>query len=1647
LVLYLPLPGDCLFLHLKLLNLRRFKKILLWFFLSLLFLLVAVYIFIQTPLGQNWIAKQVTKKLSRDLQTRVSIRHVNFALFNRMKLEGVLIEDRNQDTLLYAGTLNVRITDWFFLKNKAELKYIGLEDAVVKFQRTDSGWRQQFFFDYFSSPSTGEKKKSSGIELDLKKVELRNVTFIKKDAWLGQDMMVHVGSLDMDANNLSLAGNTYDINSLIIKDPVFTQLNYPKLKPKDTTGVTTLTPEKIKDKIDSMMVWNAGGMDVKIGTLKIENGIFKSDKQTDREAYSYFDGQHIFFSDIDADLSNARFIGDTIFSKLKLTAKERSGLEVKDLSADFKLMPQGMAFNNLNLQTNRSTIKNYFMMSYADMNDMGDFIHKVRMNANFDGTYIDSDDIAFFAPNMQSWKKKITLKGKVRGTVDDLVGRDMLVQAGTSTTLNGDITLTGLPDINQTFIDFKANDFRTTYIDATTIVPSIRRITNPDLRKLQYVQFAGSFTGFIRDFVTYGTIRTNLGTVKSDLNMKLPAGQPPTYSGSVSTDNFQLGQFLGDPMIGAVSLEGTVKGKGFTDKNRNAELNGVIRYVDFNGYRYHNIEIEKGKLDKNQFDGAIAIRDENAELELKGLIDFNADKPTFRLVADVKKANLQQLNLTRDDVAFYGKFDLDFSGQSIDDFLGTAKITQASLTKDGTPLPFDSLELASSYKDGIKTITANSNEFKARISGEFNIEDLPDAFLTFLNKYYPSYVNAPARRPDNEAFDFEISTQYVEDYLKLVDSSLKGFNYTEIAGRVDMRNDSLRLTVNTPYAKYKQYDFSNVNVTALGDATRLDVTGSATNIYVNDSISMPLAEFRISSTNDVSKVSLSTRANQTLDSASLNAIVRTRPDGVDIEFDPSSFVLNGKKWTIDDNGTLHFRKNTPVSGELTLREGEQRIIVRTLAEGSGRDLQVTLEKLNLGDIAPFLLPKNRLEGLLSGTFKVEDPMGDLRITSNDLQTEYLRLDNDSLGALKATLTYDNASKNLKVNGRTLNPDHFVAFNIDQYLDKDKQNLSKIELDATEFHLSILDRFLGNLFSDIKGYITGKFTINGPINNLTSIVGKGRLRDAGLKIDFTQCWYKINDTEIDLRPNEINLDGIVLQDTLTKNPIYVEGSIEHSGFKDMFYNINVSTQQKNTRINKPVLLINTNYKDNQQFYGRVIGTGSFALTGPQNQMFMQISAVASETDSSVVTIPSSTSRASGMADFLIERKFGREMTDSLIKRDVSSVIYDVDVTANKMVTVKVVLDDLTGDVISGRGSGQLHIKSGTSEPLRIKGKYNILEGEYTFTFQSFFKKPFTLRKESANYIEWKENDDPMNATINFDAQYLAEKVSLSPLFNSLPGADNKLAGTKTDVYVIASLTGQLFRPSIKFKIDFPEQSVAKTDPSISFPLQQMASDTSEIYKQVTYLIVFNSFAPVEGGGAGGGLDIVDIGVNTISGIASGVINNELNKILNKILKNDKYSINLNTSLYSRNIIDANRNAINIGTAVTFSIGRSFFNDRFIISAGGGFDAPFNQSDVAQSFQLLPNVTMEWLINASGTIRASFFYRQNADYLTTSANGTNGRATRYGGNLSFKKEHNHFWEIFRGKNRNNKKKTPESTTGTPTDATLPQEEKKKESQGSN
>ncbi len=1599
-------------------NLKRFKKIVKWFLLSLLFLIAAAYIFIQTPFGQNWIGRQVTSRLSRDLKTKISIQHVEFSLFNRMHLRGVMIEDQKGDTLLFAGDLKVSITDWFFFKNEADLKYIGLEDALIKFQRTDSVWSQQFIFDYFSSPTSGKPKKNSGITINLKKIEFKNVHFFQKDAWMGQDMDFRIGGMMMNADQLSFSDKQYVIKDLSLKEPVITLTNYTRKKPQSTTVVS--------DDKEIAASWNSGTI-FKIGNFTIENGSFKQDNINAGIAASPFDGQHMLFTEINGSLANSSFIGDTVLSDLKLSAKEKSGLQLKNLSAKFRLTPRGMYFDNMDLETNRSHLRKYYAMTYRNISDMSVYLSRVIMEANFENSFIDSDDLAFFSPNLKTWKKKIKISGKASGTVEALKGTNLMVQAGENTLFSGDLALTGLPDINTTYIDMRADELRSNYSDAVTIVPMLRKVTVPNLRSIQYLKFKGGFKGYLNDFITVGVINTNLGVVSTDLHYN-SKGREPVFTAKLVTEGFHLGSFIGDKKIGAIALSGTIKGTGFSDKSRNIEIDTRLRYAEFDHYRYQDITID-GKLIKNLFSGYASVHDPNADLTMRGQMDINRDHPRFNLMADIAHIDLLKTGLSKDSLSFRGQANLNFTGSTIDDFLGEARITSAELLRNGHPLPFDSLVVITSEVNGQKRLSVTSNEFTAKINGQFQFSELPNAVTYLLNRYYPSYIKAPSHLPVNEKFDFDIYTYSVEEYMTIIDPNLGGFNNAHLQGRLDLAMHEVELNAEIPNFRYNKLNLNYTRINAKGNNESLVITGEANDIRINDSLSIPQTIFHVSARNDSSHVAITTGA-RAIEKADLNALILTYDDGLKIEFDNSNFSINGKVWTIDPNGELVLRRNTPATGNLVLSEGDQRIVVKTSpAPGQQwNNIDVEVTKLNLGDLSPYFLPHNRIEGLISGKIFVEDPTGNLKIRSDDLSTQFLRIDDDSLGELRTNVFYDNKDGQLRVHGNTLNQLNYLGFDANIFLtDKEKAKNNLITLNANNFQMNILERFLGTIFSDIRGYLTGNIKVSGPFDEL-SVTGKGHLKDAGVRIKMTQCFYWIRDTDIQLDSTEIDFGGLLLTDSVTKNPIYVNrGRIEHQFFKNMFYDIDISTRKPGSSAdgqNLPVQLLNTTATDSKQFYGNVRGTASLSLTGPQSDMYIKIDAVASTIDSSFVTLPPSSGRESGIADYLVERKYGREMTvEDLRNNNSTNVTYDIDMAVTKtvtpMVSVNVVMDELTGDEIKGKGYGILNIHSGTSEPLSLQGRFNIVQGRYLFTFQSFFKKPFELRTEHDNFIEW--NGNPYNANINFEAVYKAERVSFAPL-----GLSTISSNARGDVYVVASLKDSLYKPTIQFALDFPSTSIAVTDPELALIFQQMQKTPDEIVRQSTYLIVFNSFAPTELQGSN--YSVASLGLTTISGIFLNVINEQVNKILGNLLKSDKYNISLNTSIYTRNVIDLTSGKIQLGGNINFSIGRSFFNNRFKISTGIGYDTPIEQQGITQTFgsQLLPDVTMEWLINPSGTVRASFFYRENTDYLQSATANVPGKDRRVGANISYRKDFDRLWDIFKRRKKSEKNLPVQPTT---------------------
>jgi hypothetical protein len=1573
--------------------------------------LVTVTIIINTEQGQNYLVRQVTSRLSKNLNTDIRIGHVSFSLFNRMYLEGVLVKDLQKDTLLYAGKVKVRITDWFFIRDKTVIHYAGLEDAKINLYRKDSVWNYGFLQDYFSGGKSSGGKKG-GIDLDLKKIELRNISFSQTDGWRGEDMIFRLKSMALTADEINLNSKKATIALLDFSGPYFEIRNYHGQRPKKVRLPDSVS---IKAGMDSVLKWNAAGWQVHINKIKIHDGLFRSEQQADTPYLTYFDSRHVAFSSINGTLSGISWIKDTIAGNIHLEAKERSGLEIKSLNADAHFHPGLMAFNQMEIKTGKSVIRHSFSMAFDKLADFSDFITKVRMTGNFENSEISSEDIAFFVPEVKPWKRTLVVNGQIQGTVDDISGHNLNIQAGKNTVLRGDINLSGLPDINKTFIILNADDFHTTYPDAITFLPMLKTVTTPRLQSISYLQFNGNFTGFIRDFVTYGTIRTNLGVIKSDLNMKLPPGKQPFYEGDIASTDFNLGTFTGNPDIGSVSFSGKLNGRGMNPNTLSATMDLTIKNIVYNNYHYENIKA-KGELNRKLFNGDFEISDTNAVASMKGIIDLSGEVPKFNFLADVDHIRFKKLNLSEEDYSLGGKFDLDFSSNSIDNFLGYARVTNAWIQNGDKQIPIDSFIADARYIDSVKHFRVNTNELEGSIIGDFSLNNLPDAFKLFLNKYYPAYIEEPATAIRPQSFQFEVKTGYIEDYVHFFDTSFRGFNNSQVKGKLNTATNLMELETDVPAFSYRNYEFQNIRLDGKGDLQKLELTGTIDHLKVNDSLNFPYTRLELKSQNDISDIRITTLSNKKeIAEGNLHARVKTSKDGIGIKFDSSAFVVNGKTWQIEKEGELEIRNNQIAFADIILAESFQEIRVTSVPSdlGTWNDIRVDLKNINIGDITRSLISTNTIEGLVSGKILLEDPVNKMNVTA-DIQTEQLRVDKDSIGELKADLFYNNKTGKLTVQSKNLNPDEKIAFDMTMFLKNRPANENdEYNILAENYPLKVAERFIGDLFTDVQGRATGQLKISGKGADL-NYVGKFGLQDAGLKVLFTQCFYKIPDTEIFFREDAFDLGQLKLIDTVTRNTATLSrGIIKHNAWQDIQFDIKAEVD------NRPMLLLNTTARDNSSFYGLAKGTGSFSLTGPLEDMRMKITGVASTTDSSYISIVNTTSRVDeGMADFLIERKYGREISDTSDDGTISNLTYDVDITGNPMVNVKVVLDELTNDEIRGRGKGNLQIIAGTNEPLSIRGRYDIDEGNYLFTFQSFFKKPFELKKDAGNYIEW--TGDPYHATLKVDAVYKTEKkVDFSPIIGAGAYA-SKSTAIQDYVYVVAKLRGDLFKPDISFLLDFPPESQAKKDMGLSLALQQIQNTENDLNKHVAFLVVFNQFAPSD---ATSSLNInsgVDLVLNSISGFLSAEINGVLNDLLINKLKIPGMSVNFSGSVYNPNPLSETNSGLGFeATNLNFAIGQKLFDNRVVITFEGSYDVPFQSSATAIKTELMKNFTTEFLINKSGTIRATIFYKEDADYISGASSTGINKTRRFGGSLAYRRDFNRFRDFF---NRNKPKYQP-------------------------
>jgi len=1192
------------------------------------------------------------------------------------------------------------------------------------------------------------------------------------------------------------------------------------------------------------------------------------------------------FDDIDVKEMNGIFEGlntknHIIQANIKnLTLKEKSGFYLKNLSAFTTVDSNAIELKKLMLVTPKTRLTDYYQMKFKSYRDFKDYENKVRMKANFKNSHISSSDIAFFAPALKKMKLDIEVDGQITGLVNNLKAKKLSVKAGRATYVKGDFNLQGLPNWDETFMDMKIELAGTNKKDLDEILTDLtgKRVKSiPEIvNKFGNINFNGHFTGFQNDFIAYGEFKTKLGRLQSDVNMKIDKKGVPSYTGNVKTYDFHIGDLINEKLLGRITSELYIKGRGTEIKELNEELKGQISYLDFKGYRYRNININ-GTFQKKFFDGNLKINDKNVQLDFDGGVNLNPALPVFNFKANIRNAKLKTLKLYKDSLKVDAIFSTNFSGTNLDNLQGRLLLQEITLNNLRGIYKVDSVFLSAKGIGMDRSLNIYSDILDAGIKGQYDLATIVSYFKTIGKTYIPS-LKTQIFNYKAQVFDFRLKIKDFEPIAELISPGLEIDQESLLAGSFDSKNNKATLSGIVRRLKYKGIVANNIiidqntspqQLTAIISSDRVDLNDSLyikniniSNILRNDSLSLNV------------KLSNADDANQ-LD---LNGLVEFAPDTANISILPSSLKINREDWNIEDKVQIAFNGGKTKIQNFSLSNGKQDLKIDGVISNDPADaLFVVLENFNLRTINPFVKSMGiNFAGIANGKTKVNSVLKSPQITDS-LHIDSLSFNNTYIGSLTDTSSFNSTTKLVNVYTK-INAADRETFNITGNLDIEKKQIDlKVKLDESE--LAIITPFVNKLVSNLKGKVSADLTVKGPFDE-PLINGNIELDRAQLTVNYLKTTYVIDD-EVNVENSSIALNNLVLKD-LEGHSGTANGTVDLKNIDNP--NIQVELQANG------LMALNTTSKDNAIYFGRAYGTGKFSFRGPTNNMFIDIDAKTEK--GTVFNLPLNSSETITDKDFIT---FVSKDTTKVVKKisgfEGLSMSFKLSVDPSTTVNIYTILGKL-----SGTGNADLELNITKVGDFEMKGDYIIESGVFDFTAREVINKRFEIRQGGT--IRWTGN--PVNAQINLKAIYTV-RASLGDLYRAAnrDGSSNATQTAQTEVEM--GLTGLLMKPDIKLDIFFP------ANPAIKEELQSYFNDGNNLNTQALSLIIQRRFAP------GSGSENLSQQLGSVgTGTATDLIFNQLNNVLS--------SLNLN-------FVDINIRSFNEASA-SFK----FFNDRIIVNAG-------------------------------------------------------------------------------------------------------------------
>jgi len=1228
----------------------------------------------------------------------------------------------------------------------------------------------------------------------------------------------------------------------------------------------------------------------------------------------------------------------------RLTLRDKSGFYLKNLSGNATVDTNQILVQNMHVQTLHSDLKNYFRMRFKSFDDVGSHINdRVYMEGDFKSSQISSSDIAYFTDGLEKTKFDLGLDGHIKGYVNNLKAKDLLITGGQATYVKGDFSLKGLPDWNNTFLELNFEQVATNKKDLDFLYSNFSGKANakvPDIiAKFGEVNFTGRFTGLQNDFVAYGTFKTKLGRFDPDINLKINKAGVPSYSGKIATYNFDLGSLLDVSDLGRTTLTANVTGGGDDIKNLTEKLDAQIKNVSFKGYTYNNLSLN-GTFAKQVANAQVTINDKNIKLDASGSINLNPKLPVYNFEANVTDANLHTLKLIDDTITLSAKFATNFSGNTLNNTVGKILVSPIRIVDPRNNYLVDSIYLAANGVGDGREISLRSDMADGSLKGNYDLNTLPSYFKTIVKKYIPSLkMDIVTPKPQN--FSFNLTIKDVNPLLAVFVPDLKVPDQGTFIGQFNSADKTATLTGLIKTIQYGKTVFHDFIIDENTTDKDLQLNVSLSRINFTDSLFIK----NINISNFLKKDSLNFNVKladkDATNQLDLYGLVQFgRDTTAKLKLLPSDVILENQTWRITDQVRVRLLDGkTQVSG-FELSRGSQKVRINGFISADPADqLKVEFDKFSMGTLDQLTKSADvKLKGTLNGDVLLSSitktPTFDAHLGIDSFVMNKTFIGNVKIASsLDSNRTQANVKMNIINRGlETMNIEgaYLLGKNTDDKLD------FNIKMNQTE--AVIFTPFVKDLVSNLKGTISTDLKLSGTTSD-PQLNGDITLANTGVTVNYLKTAYTINN-KLSVVNSVINVDNLVLKDSHG-------GEGTAMGKVDLNNLANPDIEAVLTT--KNLMALNTTFRDNHIYYGTAYGTGRFSFSGPTDNMKIDIQA---KTEAGTVfNIPLNTSSVAEDYDFIkyVSHKDSTKAADKVKAFNGISLNFDLSVDEKTIVKI-------TTDYGKLEGSGVAHnlnLNISSLGDFSMFGDFLISSGKFEFIAKNVITKNFQVTQGGT--IRWTGN--PNNAEINMNAIYEV-RTNIQNLYTA---AGLAYPGGAQQVLVQANLllTKSLLHPTIDFDFNFP------TDPSVKDDLGTYLNDYNNRSQQALSIIVRRQFATGTGGS-----DLTQQTLQTAGEAVSEFAFNKLNTVISQ--SNAIKSLDLNI----RSFNDA-------------SASLRLFKERFVLSGSlysttGTSDLFNNNTSLFNSnFNTLSkDFSAQYLITNNGNLTARYSYRLlNATTLTT------------------------------------------------------------------